>query len=102
MDFVADNRSKVLVEDFFFLVGNSQKPLVHLLQLFLGQRISHLFEPVPQAVPAGSCRQNNTALSQPDRLGPHNLIRLALLQKSIHVNAGAVRERITSDNRFID
>ncbi len=54
-----------------------------------------------KAMPASPCSQHNTTFRQADSFRPHNLVCLALLQKSIHMDAGAMRKSVVADNRLI-
>ena len=43
----------------------------------------------------------DAALRHADILGPHDLVGLALFEEAIHMDSGAVRERIGADHRFV-
>ena len=46
-------------------------------------------------------RQHHAAFRHADVFGPHDLVGLALLQESVHVDSRAVRERVGADHRLV-
>ena len=65
-------------------------------------RVRSPASPAGRAVrPAGARRQHHPALGESHVLRTHDLVGLAVLQESVHVDAGAVRKGIGADHRLV-
>ncbi len=101
MDLIVENCNKIFVEDLLFLVGDDEEPLVGLVQFLLGKIIAELRETVLQAVASGARGEHDAAFGEADIFGAHDLVRLAVLQKAVDVDAGAVGERVGSHDGLV-
>ena len=101
MQFVVHDGDQVFVEDFLLLVRHGQEALVDGVQLLLGKLVSELVQPVAQSGPARARGQHHAAFGKAHVFRAHDLVGLAVFQESVHVDAGAVRERVGADHGFV-
>ena len=100
-DLVVDDGRDVRVEDLLLLVGDLDEPLVGLLDLVLAELVAELLAAVGEAVPARVPAEHHPRADQADRLRRHDLVRRALLEHAVHVDARLVGEGVGADDRLV-
>ena len=98
---VVDNRHQVFVEHFLLLVGHAEELLVGLVELVGRHGVAELLQPVAKAGPTRTGGEHHLAFVEPDVLGAHDLVGLALLEEAVDVDAGAVREGVPADDGLV-
>ena len=85
----------------FLLVGQALEALKGLVQFGLAQRIAQLVESRLERVAARVLAQHQPALRHADRLRPHDLVGLLVLEHAVLMDAGFVRKGVRADDGLV-
>jgi len=100
--FLRDQRLQVFVEDLALLVGEVlEAGKGGIERLFRVEFDTQLLKPRAEGIAPGQLAQGELVGGPADALGTHDLVGLAVLQHTVLVDAGLVRECIGADHRLV-
>src|SRR3990172_3731742 len=88
---------RALVKDLFFLVSELLEPLEGLIEVLGGEVKAKLSEPGLEGVAARVLAEHERRARNADRLGLHYFVGGFVLEQSVLVYAGLVREGVVAD-----
>src|SRR5215468_5950287 len=98
---LANQLQQMMIVDVLDFVSKDYKAAINLIQLAALEVISKLLASQTQCVTARVLAKNELRIRNADRLWSHDLVRQAVLEHSVLVNAGLVRKRIAPDDGLI-
>ena len=98
---LGDQRLQVHRGDLLLAVGDLLEALERRVQRLALDLEAHLLQGLAQRMAAGVLAQHDRVALQADGRGVHDLVRGALLEHAVLVDAGLVRERVAPDDRLV-
>src|SRR6202521_2214364 len=83
------------------LIGQRRHPAVNFRKFGIARLVTQVAERQPQRVAPGVLSEDQRARRHADCLGRNNLVGQRVLDDSVLVNSGFVRERVRAHNRFV-
>src|SRR5690606_10512384 len=101
LQLIVDQDLDVLVEHFLFLIRQRLEADKRVLQLLFGERVAQLLHAIAEGVAAGVLAQHQRRLGQADADWVHDLVRLAMLEDAVLVDARLVGEGVLADDGLV-
>src|SRR5258708_12664741 len=90
-----------MILDVLDLISQPNKATINVVERAPIKLVAELFAAHGQGVTARMLAQNQCGVRHPDRLRRHDFVGEGILEDSVLMNAGLVREGVTSDNAFV-
>ena len=100
-ELVGDERLEVHRGHGLLAVGDLLEALERGVQRLAVDLEAQLLQRALERVPARVLAEHEVVALQPDRRGVHDLVRRAVLEHAVLVDAGLVRERVAPDDRLV-
>ena len=94
-------RRDVAVVDDLLPVAQLLEPREHLEEALVVELVAELLEPLPERVTPRVLAEHQHAAVGADRLRRHDLVRRAVLEHAVLMDARLVRERVGADDRLV-